>query len=346
MTAIRPQEQLLLDALPELSAGRLLVNTAGRAQFAAAFAARDSASRADCWLLDLYQTDECRRAFVSPPANLRLLCQADPPAEEVDIVAWAFQKQGDGELAREMLQTGHERLAIGGRMACAIDNPRDQWLHEQLQSIFPKVTRRASDSGVLYLATKTAPLKKLKNYAAEFTFKDGEHTRRLRTRPGVFSHRELDGGARALLKSTAVQPAQRVLDLGCGSGAVGVAAALRAAEVHVHCIDSNPRAIEATLWAAVNNELVDRVTATLDCDGRSVSPASFDLVLANPPYYSNFRLAELFLRIAARALRPGGRVLVVTKTPDWYAERCPGASLSRSGAYYVVEAARSIIEGS
>jgi spermidine dehydrogenase len=55
--------------------------------------------------------------------SLRLICEADPPAEEFDLVAWAFSKQGDGELVREMLQTGHERLVIGGRMVAAIDNP-------------------------------------------------------------------------------------------------------------------------------------------------------------------------------------------------------------------------------
>ena len=44
-------------------------------------------------------------------------------------------------------------------------------------------------------------------------------------------------------------------------------------------------------------------------------------LLGTPPYYSNFRIAELFLRTAAKALKPGGRLLVVTKRPEWYLER-------------------------
>src|SRR5947208_11957565 len=114
-----------------------------------------------------------------------------------------------------------------------------------------------------------------------------------------------------------VEPGRRVLDLGCGCGAVGVTAALRASDVRVDAIDSNPRAIESTLWAAERNSAA-KVTAALDCDGRTIAPAAYDLVLANPPYYSNFRIARLFVEIAAKALKSGGTLLLVTKTPRWY----------------------------
>ena len=140
---------------------------------------------------------------------------------------------------RETLQMGHERLAQGGRLVASIDYARDQWLHEQLRRMFAKVTRRQSDSGVVYLATKTDPLRKLKNYAAEFAFRDGERLIQLRTRPGVFSHRELDGGARALIKTMRIEAGMRVLDLGCGSGAVGIAAAVREPGATVDAIDSS-----------------------------------------------------------------------------------------------------------
>jgi 16S rRNA (guanine1207-N2)-methyltransferase len=141
-----------------------------------------------------------------------------------------------------------------------------------------------------------------------------------------------------------VQDTARVLDLGCGSGAVGITAALRAGAAQVHATDSNPRAIEATQWAAERNGIADRVTAVLDCDGSSALPGSFDLVLANPPYYSNFRLAKLFLEIATKALRPEGELLVVTKTPQWYVDELAGAfrelTAVQSGGYAVVRAIR------
>ena len=191
----KPSEQLLLDFCAKLPVGRLLCNTEGRAQFAAEFARSNPQSTVTCWLLDLYQQQRIG-ATQALPNNLQTVCTADPPSGEVDAVAWAFTKQGNGELVRDMLQLGHERLVIGGTLVAAIDNPTDRWLHELLQNMFGKVQRQASGAGVLYTATKTARLKKQKQYAAELAFRDAERLIHLRTRPGVFNHRELDGGAR------------------------------------------------------------------------------------------------------------------------------------------------------
>jgi 16S rRNA (guanine1207-N2)-methyltransferase len=317
----RHQERLLLDSLSELPAGRLLCNTTGRAQFAAEFARQKRVSQVTCWFLDLYQAQQSSLAAAPLPPNLQSACSADPPLDQCNLVAWVFSSRGDGELTREMLQLGHQRLALGGQMIATIDNPRDHWLHEQLQKLFEKVTRRPAEGGALYLATRRAALRKIKNYAAEFAFRDGDRLLYLRTRPGVFSHRRLDGGARSLIKTMLVEPGMRVLDLGCGSGAVAIAAAARAPDVHVVAIDSNPRAIESTLWAAERNDV--KLTAKLDCDGSTPQRGAFDLVLANPPYYSNFRLARLFVEIATRAIHRRGRLLIVTKTPQWYADNLP-----------------------
>src|SRR5262245_28506559 len=285
----RPQEQLLLDLIPDLPGGRLLCNTSGRAQFANEFAKQRPDSSVTCWILDLYQMQESRRAAASRPPNLQFACSADPPLDECNLVVWAFSRQGESELTREMLQLGYQRLTLGGQMVASIDNPRDHWLHEQLQKLFVKVTRRPAEVGVIYFAAKHSPLRKIKNYAAEFAFRDGDHLLHLRTQPGVFSHRRLDGGARSLMKTMHIEPGMRVLDLSCGSGAVSAAAAARATDIHLQATDSNPRAIESTLWAAERNGVA--ITAALDCEGTSVEPGAYDVVLANPPYYSSFRLA-------------------------------------------------------
>jgi 16S rRNA (guanine1207-N2)-methyltransferase len=231
-------------------------------------------------------------------------------------------------------------------LLAATDNPRDQWLHDELRKLFAKVTRQPLETGVLYRATKLAALKRLKHFACEFAFRDGERLIHLRTRPGVFSHRELDGGARALIEEMQIRPNERVLDLGCGSGAIGVAAGLRAKNSHVVALDSSPRAVESAHWAAERNGLRS-FEARLNADGSAVEAGEYDVVLANPPYYSHFRLAEHFAKTAARALRLDGRLLVVTKQPQWYLDRLselgfalPQATPSR--AYWVVEAVRSL----
>src|SRR6478736_947170 len=136
----RSQERLLVDSISDLPSGRLLCNTSGRAQFAAEFARRNPDSPVICWFLDLYQMHESGRGGAPLPPNLHLACSSDPPLDECNLVAWSFSRQGDSELTREMLQLGHERLALGGQMIAAIDNPRDHWLHEQLQRIYSKVS--------------------------------------------------------------------------------------------------------------------------------------------------------------------------------------------------------------
>lgn len=339
----RPQERLLLDLILDLPGGRLLCNTSGRAQFANEFAKKRPDSSVTCWILDLYQVQESRRATASLPPNLQFSCSADPPLDECNLVVWAFSCHGDSELTREMLQLGYQRLTLGGQMVASIDNPRDNWLHEQLQKRFGKVTRRPAEVGVIYFATKHSPLRKIKKYAAEIAFRDGERLLHLRTRPGVFSHRRLDGGARSLMKTMHIEPDMRVLDLGCGSGPLSVAAAARAPDIHVRAIDSNPRAIESTLWAAERNGVT--ITAALDCEGTSVEHGAYDLVLANPPYYSSFRLARLFVEIGQRAIHRRGKLLIVTKTPHWYAEHLPDTFIEVTtqpvGNYTVVTAHRA-----
>ncbi|MBI5758498.1 MAG: methyltransferase [Planctomycetales bacterium] len=268
-----------------------------------------------------------RSLATGPHANLELRCAADfPAASEVespfDIVALPLSPTGEAEFVRELLQESHQALRIGGRMAVAVKNPRDTWINGELKKLFAKVTRRPTPEGVLYLATKTEPLRKRKNFTCAFAFRDGERLIQIVSRPGVFSHRELDGGARALINAMHIRDGMHVLDIGCGSGAVGLAAALRAPDVHIVCLDSHTRAVQCTARGAELNGIT-RLKAILTADGDCGEPGSFDLALGNPPYFSDYRIAELFLQSAHRALKPGGTILIVTKTPAWYESRMP-----------------------
>ena len=40
---------------------------------------------------------------------------------------------------------------------------------------------------------------------------------------------------------------------------------------------------------------------------------TFDVFVGNPPYYSDYRIADVFLQTAARALKPGGVCYTVCK---------------------------------
>jgi 16S rRNA G1207 methylase RsmC len=291
--------------------------TIGRAQAAATFAEERRQSKVVCWFLDQHQQQLV--AGDCDAANLALVCQPDFPDEEFDLAVLPFSMRGEAELTRELLQTATDRLKLGGKLVASTDNPRDEWLRELLSASFKKVTKHPFDDAVVYVVSKQEPLKKLKEYRAEFVFRDGENLIKAVTRPGVFSHRHIDPGARHLLEAANVSHGMRVLDIGCGAGTVALGVAARDASIQVHAVDSNARAVECTRVGAELNGLTN-ITAELNCTGEYAEPSTFDLAIANPPYFADFEIAQRFVDAARRSLKSGGELLVVTKTPNWYEE--------------------------
>ncbi len=309
-----PQEALLINAVSEISARRVLCTSPGLAQFAARVARSLPQADVRCTYLDLYRAKLALDHWRDGPPNLRIACDVDLAVGEADVVALPFSAGGEAELTRDLLQSGHERLALGGKLFAATDNADDTWLDNELRKIFRKLERRPSSPGVLYVGTKSEPLKKRKNFACEFAFRDCGRLIRACSRPGVFSHRHIDLGARRLIDAMQIDRGSRVLDIGCGAGTVALAAACRADDVTVHAVDSNVRAVQSTQRGAVLNGLTN-LTVELNAEGNYQGAGQFDLALANPPYYSGYRIARHFLTAGRQALRPGGTILLVTKQP-------------------------------
>jgi 16S rRNA (guanine1207-N2)-methyltransferase len=229
-------------------------------------------------------------------------------------------------------------------MYVSTENRRDTWFRDVLGSIFRKLERRACSKGALYVGTKTDPLKKIKNYSCEFAFNDRGRLIRAYSRPGVFSHRRLDSGARRLIEEMQINAGARVLDIGCGAGVVALAAACRSEGVAVHAVDSNARAVECAARGAALNEL-SNLTTELNAAGNFANSGKYDVALANPPYYSDFRIARHFLIVGHDALRAGGKILVVTKRPDWYAENMPqlfeDVMIAERKNYFLIEGSKA-----
>lgn len=314
-------EQHLIDVWKPAPFGSALCLSLGRAQFAAHLATSFPKAKVVCNFLDLYAAEESRDFHRALP-NLELTCQTDLPEGEVDLCAVPVTRGGEAELNREWLQQAYKRLKIGGTFLASSDNFQDTWLREELGKLFGHAERSVRRGGVVYQAKKKAPLKRERNFECEFAFRDGGHLVQAVSRPGVFSHRKLDLGARALLEVMEVREGDRVLDIGCGSGVVGLAAAFRAPGVTVEAIDSNCRAVEAARRGAEKNGLSEATfTARLEAGGKVTAPGTFDVAAGNPPYYSQFKIANLFMLAAHAGLKPGGRVYMVTKKSDWFEAR-------------------------
>jgi 16S rRNA (guanine1207-N2)-methyltransferase len=231
---------------------------------------------------------------------------------------------GVAELLRERLASALRSLKPGGLLFTSTDNRSDRFLRDAVVALFgsattlPGPTRR---SGVAYVARRPKePRLRERDFRRTFTVREGERVLAFLSRPGVFCHGRLDAGTRVLLAAAEMGEAKRVLDLGCGVGVLGLIAALRCPEAHVMLVDSHARAIECAQANAASLGLPDRCTTVLTGNTLRDVPGDFDLVLSNPPYYGNYRIAEMFLDTAAKTLVPGGRILLVTKAPDWFHE--------------------------
>ncbi len=134
-----------------------------------------------------------------------------------------------------------------------------------------------------------------------------------RSASGVFAHRRFDVGTRLLIEAMEVRRRDRILDLGCGYGAVGLVAAALATRGRAWLVDLNRRAAHL----AQANAAVAGLTNVCVLVGDGATPfrnGSFDLVLTNPPIRAGRRVVAEFIEGAWRVLRPGGRFYMVART--------------------------------
>lgn len=266
--------------------------------------------------------------------RITLVCAADLPDQTFDEILFPSLAGASAELGQELLQSAHQRLRTGGRMFVTVNNSKDRWVQTQLKTMFSSTVVSKHKQGVACVATKSSQLKRIRGFRARFAFRQGERLIYCESRPGVFCHRRVDGGARALIRSlgllkpgeeSAETPTnafapERIIDMGCGSGAVSMAAAVEFPSARILAVDGDTRAIECTTASATLNGITS-VETLLTSDGTVPAPGTWDLLLGNPPYYSDFRISELFLQTGRTALRPGGRIHIVTKLLDWHEAR-------------------------
>ena len=129
---------------------------------------------------------------------------------------------------------------------------------------------------------------------------------------GVFSHGHVDTGT-ALLLREAPAPAVSgdLLDLGCGSGPLALAMAMRSPEATVWAVDPNERARDLTERNAARNGLENiRVCAPSDVP----QDVEFSTIWSNPPIrVGKAALHDLLRGWMARLTDEGDAVLVVQK---------------------------------
>lgn len=144
--------------------------------------------------------------------------------------------------------------------------------------------------------------------------------------PGLFSQGELDGGTALLLKAVKddlTNPEGPILDLGCGSGVIGLTLAKMGCD-HVVCTDISATALYATQRNAKHNQL--EVT-TLACDmlpsaeqltELHLPQSKFKYIVTNPPFHQgiarSLKETQAMIAAAPQSLCADGALYLVGNT--------------------------------
>lgn len=97
-----------------------------------------------------------------------------------------------------------------------------------------------------------------------------------------------------------VEDARRVLDVGTGCGVIALMIAQRNPAAIINAIDIDRDAIEEAALNFANSPWCDRLKAT-ECDFNDMDKkARYDLIVSNPPYFTNGILPTGDARITAR----------------------------------------------
>lgn len=166
-------------------------------------------------------------------------------------------------------------------------------------------------------------------------------TLQLDTNDEVFSPKSADKGTLAMLEHVNFTENDKVLDLGCGCGIVGILSAKIIGENKVFMCDISENAVALSKANAEKNN-VEKISIVQSDGLKNVTESGFTLILSNPPYHTDFSVAKAFIEKGFNRLAIGGRMFMVTKRLDWYKNKLSaifgGVKVYEHEGYFVFEA--------
>jgi len=165
---------------------------------------------------------------------------------------------------------------------------------------------------------------------------------------GVFSKNELDQGTEILLKTLLpLSLGNKLLDLGCGIGPIGLTLAYFHPSLNVTCSDVNTRALALCERNAQSLALSPRVTC-LQSDIYLKIEGLFDSIVSNPPIRAGKKVTYEIYRGAKTHLIDGGSLYIVVRKAQGalsvkdYLEELFGnvEVLERSKGYYILKSTK------
>lgn len=250
----------------------------------------DDKGRAVFHVLDIYH----KHAIEKVHPGLEVVCSAHLPDGDWERISMLTgPKLMSGELSLDLFQECH-------RFGCKVEldfrgTERDR--NSLLDKVKSKPSRVRSFKSIWTASVPGGPKLEFASY------------------PGCFCHRRFDEGGLALAEVASREIAAlkggalKLLDMGCGCGLVGFLIKSTAPFVELTMVDSHTRAVEA----AKENSARFAMPAEVVLSDNGISGTEFDVFVGNPPYYSDYRIADVFLQTAAETLKKGGVCYTVCK---------------------------------
>ena len=156
-----------------------------------------------------------------------------------------------------------------------------------------------------------------------------------------FSPGRIDKGTLAMLSRVTFGTDDKVLDLGCGYGVVGITAAKHMPPGSVFLSDIDEDALKyARRNAIINN--VDGIHIISSNAFENIDETGFTIIASNPPYHADFSVPKMFIEKGFNRLTIGGRFYMVTKRKDWYKRKFisvfGGVGIFEIDGYFIFEA--------
>ncbi len=272
-----------------------------------------------CVQFDLHQTTRVKECLEEIGTTAEVLAAPDlwDLPTKFNTVIFPASAYAERDLKIDIIEQAYHILAPGGLFLTLSEYEKDSQFAKWQKKVFGKCGETpSSENGMAFFSTKTDDEPERRRHEMTFHASIGEGaSMHFVSRPGTFSYGRFDAGSRALMEVAEIRPGDHVLDLGCGNGAVGcLAGAMAGPQGRVTFIDSNLRAMAlAELNAKANGITNARFLTSTRLEG--LEPNSFDVVLANPPYYAKSDITRLFVENTRDLIQRGGRYYIVTKMP-------------------------------
>jgi len=178
------------------------------------------------------------------------------------------------------------------------------------------------------------------------------------TSSSIFSPHGIDKGTLAMLSvvnesEVKLSNTDKVLDLGCGYGVVGIYTAKLIGGQSVVMSDMDSESVELSMKNALINgiENINKPEGIkiIQSDGfKNIDDKDFSLILSNPPYHLDFSVPKHFIEKGFNRLIIGGRLIMVTKRKDWYKNKLTaifgGVKLTKINEYNIFTAEKRTLK--